>query len=85
MLPDDLYFIFHKNDQKNEPTQNLNAEIEPKLSKTTIKIGELKDEVGGRDEVYNAVLVIVSHPDTFRLRTRTVVRAVYEERFVLFP
>jgi hypothetical protein len=39
MLPDDLYFIFHKNDQKNEPTQNLNAEIEPKLSKTTIKIG----------------------------------------------
>lgn len=33
--------------------------------------------------VYNAVLFVVSHPGTFKWRTRTVVRAAYEEQFAI--
>lgn len=34
-------------------------------------------------KVFNAVLFIVSHSATFKWKTRTVVRAAYEERFVV--
>lgn len=32
---------------------------------------------------FNAVLYLVSHAATFKWRTRSVVRAAYEERFVI--
>jgi hypothetical protein len=34
-------------------------------------------------KVYNAVLFVVSHSATFKWKTRTVVRAAYQERFVV--
>ncbi|KAL2820988.1 hypothetical protein BDW59DRAFT_174311 [Aspergillus cavernicola] len=37
------------------------------------------------NKVYNAVLFVVSHPGTFKWRTRTVVRAAYEEQFMISP
>lgn len=33
--------------------------------------------------IFNAVLFIVSHSGTFKWKTRNVVKAVYEERFVV--
>ncbi|PPJ57990.1 hypothetical protein CBER1_11868 [Cercospora berteroae] len=33
------------------------------------------------DQIYNAVLYIVSHPGTFKHKARNIVRAVYEDRF----
>ena len=46
-------------------------------------LGEFKDEAKDSAKVYNAVLYVVSHSGTFKWSTRTVVRAAYEERFVL--
>jgi hypothetical protein len=48
-----------------------------------ILLGEFKDETEDSVKVYNAVLFVMSHSGTFKWRTRTVVRAAYEERFVV--
>jgi len=48
-----------------------------------ILLGEFKDEKKDSDKIFNAVLFLVSHSGTFRARTRTAVRAAYEERFVI--
>jgi hypothetical protein len=48
-----------------------------------ILLGEFKDETKDSAKVFNAVLFVVSHSGTFKWRTRSVVRAAYEERFVL--
>ncbi|KFZ23337.1 hypothetical protein V502_02200 [Pseudogymnoascus sp. VKM F-4520 (FW-2644)] len=45
--------------------------------------GEFKDEKKDSAKVYNAVMFVVSHANTFKWRTRKVVRAAYEERFVV--
>ncbi|KFY34111.1 hypothetical protein V494_07052 [Pseudogymnoascus sp. VKM F-4513 (FW-928)] len=45
--------------------------------------GEFKDEIKDSMKVYNAVMYVVSHGKTFKWRTRKVVRAAYEERFVV--
>lgn len=45
--------------------------------------GEFKDETKDSAKVYNAVMFVVSHANTFKWRTRKVVRAAYEERFVV--
>ncbi|KFY71320.1 hypothetical protein V499_08484 [Pseudogymnoascus sp. VKM F-103] len=45
--------------------------------------GEFEDEMKDSTDVYNAVMFIVSHADTFQWRTRKVVRAAYEDRFVV--
>ncbi|KAI4640580.1 uncharacterized protein J4E78_010603 [Alternaria triticimaculans] len=47
-----------------------------------ILLGEFEDDKMNGDKAYNAVLFVLSHPATFKSRTRTVVRAAYEERFV---
>lgn len=36
-----------------------------------------------RNTIFNAVLFVVSHPGTFKWKTRNAVRAVYESKFVL--
>ena len=36
-----------------------------------------------KNAIFNAVLFVVSHPRTFGWKTRNVVRAVYESRFLL--
>lgn len=46
---------------------------------------EFKNENEDCIKVFNAVLFIVSHSATFRWKTRTVVRAAYQERFVVTP
>ena len=48
-----------------------------------ILLGEFEDETKDSIKVFNAVLFVVSHPGTFKWRTRSMVRAAYEERFVL--
>jgi len=48
-----------------------------------ILLGEFKDETMDGVKIFNAVLFLVSHPGTFKWRTRRVVRAAYEERFVI--
>ncbi|KAH8592139.1 hypothetical protein B0O99DRAFT_689920 [Bisporella sp. PMI_857] len=48
-----------------------------------ILLGEFENETKDSAKVFNAVLFIVSHSKTFKWRTRTVVRAAYEERFVV--
>lgn len=48
-----------------------------------ILLGEFKDEVRDSAKIFDAVLFLVSHPGTFKWRTRRVVRAAYEERFVI--
>jgi hypothetical protein len=48
-----------------------------------VLIGEFRDENKDCVKVYNAVLFVVSHSATFKWKTRTVVRAAYEERFVV--
>lgn len=46
-------------------------------------LGEFENEDKDSLKAYNAVMYVVSHPGTFRWRTRTVVRAAYEDRFVV--
>lgn len=48
-----------------------------------ILLGDFKDEMQDSAKVFNAVLYLVSHAATFKRRTRSVVRAAYEERFVI--
>ncbi|CZT46372.1 uncharacterized protein RSE6_06790 [Rhynchosporium secalis] len=48
-----------------------------------IVLGEFVDEVKDSAKIFDAVLYLVSHPATFKWRARTVVRAAYEERFVV--
>lgn len=43
---------------------------------------EFKNENEDSIEVFNAVLFVVSHSATFRWKTRTMVRAACQERFV---
>lgn len=45
--------------------------------------GEFSDEKKDPAKVYNAVLFVVSHSGTFKQGTRTAVRTVFEERFVV--
>jgi hypothetical protein len=48
-----------------------------------ILLGDFKDETRDSAKIFNAVLFLVSHSATFKWRTRRVVRAAYEERFVV--
>ena len=48
-----------------------------------ILLSDFKDEMQDSAKVFNAVLYLVSHAATFKWRTRSVVRAAYEERFVI--
>ena len=48
----------------------------------SILLGDFKDETKDSAKVFNAVLYLVSHAATFKWRTRSVVRAAFEERFV---
>ena len=48
-----------------------------------IRLGEFENEEEDSWKVYKAVFFVVSHPGTFTKTTRTVIRAAYEERFVL--
>jgi hypothetical protein len=45
--------------------------------------GKFEDETKDSVKVHNAVIFVVSHANTFKWRTRKVVRAAYEERFVI--
>jgi hypothetical protein len=44
---------------------------------------DFKDDTKDSAKVFNAVLYLVSHAATFKWRMRSVVRAAYEERFVV--
>ncbi|KAG9227928.1 hypothetical protein BJ875DRAFT_35711 [Amylocarpus encephaloides] len=48
-----------------------------------ILLGDFTDEAKDSTKIFNAVLYLVSHAATFKWRTRSVVRAAYEERFVV--
>ena len=48
-----------------------------------ILLEDFMDEIKDSAKVFNAVLYLVSHSATFKYRTRSVVRAAYEERFVV--
>jgi hypothetical protein len=48
-----------------------------------VLLGDFTDETKDSAKVFNAVLYLVSHAATFKWRTRSVVRAAYEERFVV--
>jgi hypothetical protein len=48
-------------------------------------VGTFENENKDAAKIFNAVLFVLSHSATFKLRTRAVVRAAYEERFVLTP
>jgi hypothetical protein len=48
-----------------------------------ILLGEFKDETRDSAKIFNTVLFLVSHSGTFKWRTKRVVRAAYEERFVV--
>lgn len=48
-----------------------------------ILLGDFNDEIKDSAMVFNAVLFVVSHSGTFKWRTRTVIRAAHEERFVI--
>ncbi|KAH5520208.1 hypothetical protein HBI29_059360 [Parastagonospora nodorum] len=48
-----------------------------------ILVGEFRDENMDCMKVFNAVLFVVSHSATFKWKTRTVIRAAYQERFVV--
>jgi len=48
-----------------------------------ILLRDFKDEMQDSAKVFNALLYLVSHAATFKWRTRSVVRAAYEERFVI--
>lgn len=47
-----------------------------------ILLNDFKDETKDSAKVFNAVLFVMSHSSTFKWRTRRVVRAADEERFV---
>ncbi|OJJ65537.1 hypothetical protein ASPBRDRAFT_672065 [Aspergillus brasiliensis CBS 101740] len=48
-----------------------------------IPAGELGDEAKDNAKAYNAVLFIVSHPGTIKYRTKAILCATSEERFVV--
>ncbi|OKL57257.1 hypothetical protein UA08_07607 [Talaromyces atroroseus] len=48
-----------------------------------ILLFDFKNPTKDSNKVFNAVLFVVSHSGTFKWRLRTVVRAAYEERFVV--
>lgn len=50
-----------------------------------ILLGEFKDEAKDTARIYNAVQFVVSHSGTFKRKTRKIVRAAYEDRFVVSP
>ncbi|BCS00013.1 uncharacterized protein AKAW2_50354S [Aspergillus luchuensis] len=45
--------------------------------------GKFHDGIKDSAKVYNAVLFVVSHPGTFKWRTRALVLAAYKERFLI--
>jgi hypothetical protein len=46
-------------------------------------LGEFEDEVKDSTRIYNAVQFVVSHSGTFKWKTRKIVRAAFEDRFVV--
>jgi hypothetical protein len=48
-----------------------------------ILLADFKDETRDSAKVFNAVLYLVSHAATFKWRTRSMVRAAYEDRFII--
>ena len=46
-----------------------------------ILYGQLEDEKKDSMKLFNAVVFVVSHPGTFKYRTKRVIRAAYEDRF----
>lgn len=46
-------------------------------------VGTFEDENKDAAKIFNAVLFVLSHSATFKWRTRVVIRAAYEERFVV--
>lgn len=44
-------------------------------------LGQLENETKDGQKLYNAVMFVVSHPGTFKYRTKRVIRAAYEMRF----
>ena len=42
---------------------------------------QLEDETKDSMKLFNAVMFVVSHPGTFKYRTKRVIRVAYEERF----
>ncbi len=48
-----------------------------------ILLGDFENEVKDSTKIFNAVLYIVSHSAVFKWSTRKVLRAAYEERFVI--
>lgn len=46
-----------------------------------IQRAEFEDEMKVSMKLFNAVMFVVSHPGTFKYRTRRVIRSAYEERF----
>jgi hypothetical protein len=45
--------------------------------------GEFGDEKKDSVKVFDAVLLVGSHPDTFKQGTRTVVRLTFQEHFAV--
>jgi hypothetical protein len=45
-----------------------------------IEQAEFEDETKASMKLFNAVMFVVSHPGTFRYRTRRAIRVAYEER-----
>jgi hypothetical protein len=48
-----------------------------------IQQADFEDEVKVSMKLFNAVMFVVSHPGTFKDRTKRVIRAAYEERFIV--
>lgn len=48
-----------------------------------ILLGEFEDEARDTAIIYNAFLFVVSHSGTFKWKTKKMVRAAYEDRFVV--
>ncbi|KAI0106711.1 hypothetical protein F4814DRAFT_451923 [Daldinia grandis] len=46
-------------------------------------LGEFESEVKDRAQAYDTALFVVSHPGTFKERTRKMVREAFEERFIV--
>jgi hypothetical protein len=46
-----------------------------------ILYAQLEDETKDSMKLYNAVMFVVSHPGTFKYRTKRVIRLAYDERF----
>ncbi|EEP79559.1 geranylgeranyl pyrophosphate synthetase [Uncinocarpus reesii 1704] len=45
-------------------------------------LGAFDGEIKNRATIFDAVLFLVSHPGTFKWKTRSIIRAAYEKRFV---